>query len=232
MDRFIRRFAQLALLGGLLFLGGAGYWAFTSSAFVSRAQVAAGNVVDLERSTSSDSVVYHPVVRYRLATGQERVLRGSVGSSPPAYQVGEPVEVLYDPGLPEDARLRSVFSLWGGPLILLGMGGVFAGIGGGILAARKAAGRREEELRRRGTPVQARFLYVERNPRLEVNGMHPWRIVCQWQDPATGKVHLFTSRNLWFDPAPFVQEKELTVFVEPRNPKRYAMDVSFLPEAA
>ena len=101
-----------------------------------------------------------------------------------------------------------------------------------ILAVRAAGRRREAELRLHGRRVQARFQAVERNTSLEVNGNHPWRIVCQWQDPTTGLLHLFKSRNLWFDPTPYVKVQELTVFVDPRKPKRHFVDVSFLPRLA
>ena len=64
---------------------------------------------------------------------------GSVGSSPPAFDVGEPVAVLYDPAEPEEARIDSFFQLWFAALILGGIGLVFASIGGsGALAALRA----------------------------------------------------------------------------------------------
>lgn len=111
-------------------------------------------------------------------------------------------------------------------------GVVFGAIGGGILAARVVRKRREAELRLNGRRVQARFQSVERNTGLEVNGNYPWRIVCQWQDPRTGLLHVFKSANLWFDPTPYVRVQELTVFVDPQNPRRYAVDVDFLPRLA
>jgi hypothetical protein len=237
MGKFLVRFGWGALLIGLLVLAVAGYWANRVQGFVTRAEVASGRVVDLERSYSHDSnghesVVFHPVVSFQPVSGAERTFRGTTGTNPPAYDVGEVVEVLYDPARPADASIRATFEVWGGPIIVGGLGTVFALIGGGMLLGQRAAARRAEELRLHGTRVQATFQAVELNTSLRVNGSHPWRIACQWLDPTTGMVHLFRSANLWFDPAPYVHQKELTVFVDRRNPKRHLVDVSFLPKLA
>jgi len=81
--------------------------------------------------------------------------------------------------------------------------------------------------------IEAVPVDVQRNTSYSVNGQHPWRIIVQWQNPATGKLHLFRSDNLWFDPSRFVaQQKQIRVLIDPQKPKRYSMDVSFLPELA
>lgn len=237
MNRTLIWIRWLLLLLGLGLLAGAGFLASRTSAFVSSAANAEGIVVDLESSTSTDSdgrrsSAAHAVVEFSPAGAPARRLRSSVDSSPPAFDVGERVTVLYDPANPARARIRATFELWGGPIILGGIGGVFALIGGILLLVSHAGRRREAELRLHGRRVQARFQSVERNGALEVNGEHPYRIVCQWQDPATGLLHVFRSQNLWFDPTPHVRVEELTVFVDPKNPRRHLVDVSFLPKLA
>lgn len=237
MERTLGRLGWLALLLGLAMLAGAGYAASRTAAFLRIAASADGTVVALDESVSTDSDgrrsrTYRPVVEFAPASGAVRTFTSRTGSSPPAYDVGERVTVLYDPQDPDDARLKGTFSLWGLAIILGGIGVGFAGIGGGMIAVRGGRRRKEAELRLRGRRVQARFQSVERNTSLEVNGRNPWRILCQWQDPATGLLHVFKSQNLWFDPAPYVQVQELTVFVDPTNPKRYVVDVGFLPKLA
>ena len=81
-----------------------------------------------------------------------------------------------------------------------------------------------------GNAIQTDFQGVERNTSLEVNGKNPWRVTSQWLDPASNKLRVFHSENLWFDPTQFVKAKTVTVLLDPKNPKRYYMDVSFLPE--
>jgi hypothetical protein len=227
VNRTVSLVAWVFLLLGLGLLGGGGVAASKVKAFADRALSAEGTVIELRGSET-----YRPVVEFTAASGQRRTFAHGVSSSPPAFDVGERVTVLYDPEDPRDARIAGTFSLWFLPIVLGGMGAVFALIGGGILAARAAGRRKDEELRLHGRRVQARFQAVERNTSLEVNGRNPWRIVCQWQDPTTRLVHLFKSRNLWFDPTPYVRAQELTVFVDPRRPKRHLVDVSFLPKLA
>jgi hypothetical protein len=49
-------------------------------------------------------------------------------------------------------------------------------------------------------------------------------------DPTSNKVRVFHSENLYFDPTQYVNRKQVTVLLDPENPKRYHMDVSFLPQ--
>jgi hypothetical protein len=44
-------------------------------------------------------------------------------------------------------------------------------------------------------------------------------------------VYLFKSANIWFDPTAFVKRDTLDVLVDMDNPKRYQVDISFLPQA-
>jgi hypothetical protein len=60
---------------------------------------------------------------------------GSVGSSPPAFDIGEAVAVLYDRSDPRDARIDSFFQLWFAPLILGFLRLVFTAVGGGAIIA-------------------------------------------------------------------------------------------------
>ena len=71
---------------------------------------------------------------------------------------------------------------------------------------------------------------VDRNTSVEINGKNPWRITSQWLDPNSNTMRIFHSENLWFDPTRFVKRKQVTVLLDPNNPKRYHMDTSFLPE--
>jgi hypothetical protein len=217
---------------GLGLLAGAAYWVVSTRAFVARAEVATGTVVDLARSTSSDSTTYRPVVQFRTRAGEPIEFESSTGSNPPSYQKGEQVEVLYLPGEPSRARIRGLFSLWGGPMILGSLGVVFFGVGGGMVFASVLSKRRAIDLRQHGTPIQAVFQRVQLNGQLSVNGRNPFQVVCQWHNPATGKIHVFTSQNLWYDPSDYIQDRNLTVYLDQDHPSRYLVDLSFLPELA
>jgi len=70
------------------------------------------------------------------------------------------------------------------------------------------------------------------NGSVSMNGRSPYRITAQWQDPATSRVYVFVSHDLWFNPSKYVTGKNIRVYIAPGNPKRYYMDVSFLPKLA
>jgi hypothetical protein len=218
---------------GLAMVAGALFWYQSVKSFVAQASVAPGTVVDLVRSQSgSDSPTYRPVVRFSAANGQAIEFTSNTGSNPPSYSRGEKVEVFYKPSDPQKAMLNGFFSLWGGPLIVGALGSVFFLIGGGIWLYTRLRGQRDEYLRTHGMPIQTKFQSVEINRSLEVNGSHPFRIVTQWQDPATSMLHVFKSNNLWFDPTDHIKQHQITVFIEGNNPKKYFVDLSFLPKLA
>lgn len=87
-------------------------------------------------------------------------------------------------------------------------------------------------LRAQGQVVQARIQGVEPNMAVSVNGRHPFVVLCQWQNPQTQEVHVFRSENLWFDPSDYLKRPQVMVFIEPENPRRYLVDLSFLPKLA
>ena len=79
-----------------------------------------GNVVRLEESNSSEGgcCVYSPVIEF-VAGGQTYSFESGNASSPPAYQVGEEVPVLYDPAKPETAQINSFFERWLFPILII-----------------------------------------------------------------------------------------------------------------
>lgn len=96
---------------------------------LAREQSTPGRVVDVvvrpswdnERRISTD--YYYPVVEFYLPGEVRQTVQLSEGSSPPSYQTGESITVLYDPDHPLDARIQSASStilMW----ILPGITGV------------------------------------------------------------------------------------------------------------
>ncbi|QJD69304.1 DUF3592 domain-containing protein [Xanthomonas campestris pv. badrii] len=113
-------------------------------------------------------------------------------------------------------------------LVLLGV--AFGGVGGGILGYRVWHAQRASWLRQHGTVVEASFVCVERNASVEVNGVHPFRILAHRHDRTHNILMEYRSDNLWTDPQPFLRDgQSLRVFVDPQRPARYHMYLSFLP---
>ena len=86
-------------------------------------------------STSTYSTTYCPFVEYTTTDGETIEVNLNECSSPPAYEVGDPVEVYYNPEDPQQAILK------GGTLQIVGnifaivfgiLGGVVCLVGGGL----------------------------------------------------------------------------------------------------
>jgi hypothetical protein len=105
---------------------------------INREESAHGVVTDMKMERSyvneEDRVVeeyYYPVVEFMASDGRRRNIQMSEGSSPPSYEVGDEVVVLYEPDHPIEARIKSLSSTIG-MWILPGITGI---IGIGFLVA-------------------------------------------------------------------------------------------------
>jgi Protein of unknown function (DUF3592) len=220
----------MALIGaGMLVVACCLY--FNVREFLGTAERTEGTVVALRRQVSSDSTTYVPVVRFQLAHRHIEFDSG-IGSRPPRYTVGEKVPVLYQPANPYQAKIDSFLSLWFGPVLLAGMGSIFCLVGAGLMLATRTRSRTDDRLMHEGMPIEADFQQVDVNTSLSLNGRHPFRVLAQWQDPTTSRIHVFTSHNLWFDPSKYITQKQIRVYVDRVDPKRYYVDLSFLPQLA
>lgn len=210
-------------IGALMLAGALGIQVarFSAEAQMTRTE---GSIVDIEGGC--------PTVSFTTLDGTLGEYRSSTCSTPPAFAIGERVAVYYDSQDPERARIDSFTENWIGSLIVGGIGLIFLLIGLVLVLPPLLARRRAAQLQVSGTPVQAEVVDVELNGALTVNGRSPYRIVAQWLNPQTNKLHVFRSANLWFDPGPYISESLVTVMIDPQNPKRYSMDTRFLPELA
>lgn len=206
--------------------------------FLETAVSTQGEVVSFERRFDdtarhrdrSDS--YFPVIAFTARNSTKVRFTANQGSNPPAYQVGEKVEVLYDAINPKNARMGGFAGLWLG-LVLSGfMAAVFSGVG--ALTIVKGIRRRAERdwLLSGGQIVQAEIVRVEYEQAVESGGQGGWYILAQWQDPRTRKVHVMRSDDIPFDPTPYLPADHVPVRINPLNPEKYWVDTSFLPESA
>jgi Protein of unknown function (DUF3592) len=212
---------------------------FRTRGFLAEAQRAQGTVlenVEVRSSSSSSSpgnrVTFAPRIRFATAEGATIEFTSGSSSSPAEYQPGETAPVLYERTNPAGARVDGFFSIFGVSFVFGLLGAIFTAVGAGFGAALLVFKRRRAEVLARGTPIQARVVGVERNRSVRVNGRNPWRITCQWQDPKTSRVHVFSSDDIWFDPTEHVKSEQLSVLILPDNPRRYMVDISFLPKLA
>ncbi|MBW5407912.1 DUF3592 domain-containing protein [Morganella morganii] len=214
---------------GLLMLMSGSYLYFSGYSQERSGIVVTGQIVDLSVHRSDNSVSYCPVVKY--TDGQEEyVMESTYCSSGYRNALGDDIDIIYQSGNPDNAVIHSFGGMYGGAVILLGMGTVFALVGLLPLAVMYLRGKSGQRLLREGMPVKARISEVSMNTMVSINGRCPFQIVAQVHDSAENTVKLYHSRNIAFDPAPFINQEFVTVYVDTKNPDKYFMDISFLPE--
>lgn len=203
--------------------------------FMKESRTAPGIVTDLRigsSSGSSTSRAHHPVVRY-TPDGQEPVeFVSSFGSSPPRYKKGDAVTVRYAPESPYRARIDGFWGTWFPSVLLSALTAAFGIPGATLLVLFYRRQAREQWLRLHGRIISTDFQAVTLNKAVRVNGVHPYQVVTRWQNHSNGIHYTFSSESLWEDPAPYVEGgRAINVRIDPNNPKRYIMDLSFLPVA-
>jgi hypothetical protein len=95
------------------------YYGRTSWSLTRDGVAITGTVVALKESaaTQDSGITYTPVIGYVVA-GQTHTFTSNVSSDPPAYKVGDPVNVIYKQGDPTRVRVDSWSELWLLPVIL------------------------------------------------------------------------------------------------------------------
>lgn len=96
------------------------YAAYTGWQLQTRGVTTTGTVVRLDERNSSEGgcCTYVPVVDFQVS-GNVYTFEGDNASYPPAYEVGEAVQVRYDPTNPNTAQIDSFFERWIFPIIII-----------------------------------------------------------------------------------------------------------------
>lgn len=186
-----------------------------------RMRPVAGVVTDLERDGC-------PIIRFRTSRGEQRRVPATVCSLG-SYMVGQRVALYYDPADTNAVRVDSFVDNWFASLALSGIGLPLLVVGGLLLGNGTETSPRGKRLLRHGRPVSARLIAVRRNPSSTLNNVQAWQLVLQWHDVQTGYVRLFHSEDLWLDPKPFLKGDEMTVLIDPADPRQYWVDTRHLP---
>ena len=80
-----------------------------------------GTVVRLEESDSAEGgcCVYSPVIEFTASDDQKYTFEGGNASDPPAYDVGEMVNIIYDPKEPDTAQINKWTERWLFPILII-----------------------------------------------------------------------------------------------------------------
>jgi len=201
--------------------------------FVKNSMITTGKVINVEKRQSTDSeghtsYSYYPVCVFQTENQELITFVSKTGSGRSKYDVEDEVEIRYDPSDPSHAEINSFFRIWMLPVILGAMGLVFFLIGGGLVLTRWKNKKKRQRLMFDGTRIQTKFVEVEKNTNLTVNGKHPYRIITNYEK--NDELYVFKSENIWFNPSQFITTEEIDVYVDPMEMKKYYMDISFLPK--
>jgi hypothetical protein len=96
------------------------YAAYTGWQLQTKGITIPGTVVRLLEQSDSDGgcCTYVPVVDFEV-NDQVYTFEGDNASYPPAYRVGEQVNVRYDPANPSTAQIDSFFERWIFPIVII-----------------------------------------------------------------------------------------------------------------
>lgn len=227
---------EVFLLVGIISLIGLGISIVRTNDFLSKAVITQGKIIDVVVKVDSDSHgnttrSRYPVIRFRDNSGNTIEFQSSVSTNA-GIMFGQNVTVRYLTENPAKAKLaNSVMDIWGVSIVLACFGLVFSGVGMGCLWLGIRDKIKERQALAYTKEIIANLQGVVKNTSLSMNGRSPYQIVAQWVNPETNQLHIFKSKNIWFDPSDYVK-KEILVKADPNNLKKYWMDVSFIPEEA
>ena len=131
LKRAYRSFMQgpiFIILFGLAFFGVGDALSYKYFNLQLHGEQTQGQVVGLSEQCDDDGCSYAPVVSFETREGATTSYRSNYYSSPPAYDVGERVTVLFDPENPENAAVkgegsvfRIIFMIVGGSIMIFGL---------------------------------------------------------------------------------------------------------------
>ena len=90
---------------------------------------ATGKVFSFGKISGQHGFLYCPQVEFQTPNGQTFRFQSETGTQPPAYQVGQQVQVVYQITNPNQAEINSAMALWFAPGCMLLMGLAFTGLG-------------------------------------------------------------------------------------------------------
>ena len=91
------------------------------------------NVVAYETSRGKKSTLYAPIFQFQNRSQELVNFTGLVKSSPPTYDIGEKVNIVYNTRNPQDVKIISFWGLYAASVILLMVASPLIVLGGSYL---------------------------------------------------------------------------------------------------
>lgn len=183
----------------------------------SSAEEVAGIITDIgSRSTT---------VAYSI-NGQD--YETTIGEYSSSMVVGEKICLYVKRDNPNKVRTGELLFL--PTFILCIVGAPFVVIGVVFIMVAAGLKKKKQYLMQHGRKIFAEVTGGRMNINYAVNGRHPWKWECKYDDPFTGAVYLFSSGNIWTDPQLYIGQ-QVAVYVEGENYKKHYVDVESLLSA-
>lgn len=192
--------------------------------FFSRAEATTGKVVASKDNPRSNMLRRGeiPVVEFSASDGKVHQFEG-YSAWPPRYHVGNEVDLYYVVGDPDDARLDDFIELWLWPSIFGAIAVVFFPIGLVVLLGARRR-RRLRALRDTGVVVRGAVVHAETSA-VQEWGKTMQKLVVEAPDPTTGAPRRYESHRVPGEGDQWLG-KQLDVFVDPDDPRRFLVDVA------
>lgn len=220
MNKRKKVFGPGALIGLIFFIVGVCQLVAGISIFVVglKNQANSEKIVGMVSEVTSDDIW----VEYRYM-GRDYEDRLSFYSS--LIQEGEAIDLYINPENPDVARSSTETSLGGG--IFIFMGAIFTFMGGSFLFASGLKKSKYKQLQSTGRKLYAEVTGGRMCYNYTVNGRHPYKLECKYEDSFNGDTFLYSSDYMWDDPE-YYTGQQVAVYVDQNDMGKYYVDLDSL----
>ena len=146
-----------------------------------------------------------------------------INSYSSAMYEGAEITLLVNPDNPREVETENAGIILAA--VFGGMGFLITLIGLILFIISGSRNRRNKNLMETGQHVYGEIESLERDTSVTINGRHPYRIYCKYQDSKTGYIYKFKSRILDFNPNDSYKiGDQIGIYLEPGNFKHYYVD--------
>ena len=198
ISAFLMLFSGIFLTVGIGLLAGGVFWLVNALNFKATAEKITGEITRIESYLDSDGDMSHSVfVTYHY--GGKLYEDVGISSYSSSMYEGKEITLYCDPERPGKIRESSMYFF--GPIMLIGMGAIFACVGGGTMIVPLRTSARNKKLRENGSSIYATVEQTVYNTNVSVNGVHPYNLICTYRDDYKDITYRFRSHDLWTDPS-------------------------------
>lgn len=125
-------YSVLFLIGAVLAYGGYSEY-FKTRSLLEKGVKTTAKVREFSVSSGDNGPMYAPIFEFKDRSQNEQVFESGISSSPPAYQIGDLVKIIYNPSNVKKVKTISFWGLYRGSVILFMIAAPFLIIGAAYL---------------------------------------------------------------------------------------------------